>query len=194
MKRLLITGLIVCIVLLGWLYGWRLTESSAIPGSVRVVSSHNTVYGKAVLFEDKVHDTFGGARLKQYLGILYQYDGGSFGNFIEEGKPFAATGFGNDDTEDSLLVVVKTAEDSNIKYIALGNHMEGLTASDTYSFTIEDVKEHIDKYHLAEVDNNYTLFVLDKYTEDAWTIRGFDDDGKLIADKLFGGEIRYIHW
>jgi hypothetical protein len=47
---------------------------------------------------------------------------------------------------------------------------------------------------LAEVDHNYVLLVFDEYNEETWTIRGFNSDGKLVADKLFGGETRYIIW
>jgi hypothetical protein len=91
-------------------------------------------------------------------------------------------------------VAVQTAKNSNIKYIALGNHMKGITPSDTYELFLDDVKANREEYHLKEVINNYVLFVLDEYTEDTWTIRAFNNDGKLIADKLFGGEARYIDW
>lgn len=45
---------------------------------------------------------------------------------------------------------------------------------------------------MKEVVDHYVLFVLDEYTEDTWTIRAFDTEGDLVADKLFGGEARYI--
>ena len=102
--------------------------------------------------------------------------GGSFGFSVEEGKPFQASEFGN---SNSFLVAIKTAKSSNIKYIALGHHMEGITPSDTYRLSLKDVKKNIEDYHLREVKDNYVLFVLDKYTEDNSTIRAFDKDGKL---------------
>jgi hypothetical protein len=91
-------------------------------------------------------------------------------------------------------VAIKTAENSNINYIAMGDHMEDITPSETYELSLEDVKENSDDYHLKEVEDNYVLFVLDEYSEDTWTIRAFDKDGNLVADKLFGGDARYIEW
>jgi hypothetical protein len=77
--------------------------------------------------------------------------------------------------------------------------MEGVKPSDKYELTLDVVRENIDEYYLKEVDDNYVLFVTDKYSEDTWTIRAFDKEGNLIADKLFGetqdtqiGNNRYI--
>lgn len=110
---------------------------------------------------------------------------------LEEGKPFQTSGIGDD---DDFLVAIKTAENSNIQYIALGNHMEELIPSDKYELTLDEIRENIDEYYLKEVKDGYVLFVTDKYSEDTWTIRAFDQDGILIADKLFGGDERYIDW
>lgn len=193
-KYYIISGLIGGVVLLCWLYGFRLTESGAMPGNSKIILSENTVFGKAVLFQDTDNQSFGIGRLKRNLGFLYRYDGGSTGYLIEEDKPFQAAGTGRDEVEDGFLVGVKTARDSNIKYIAIGNHLEGLTPTDTYHLTIDDVKKNSDNYHLAEVMNNFALFVLDEYSEQNWTIRAFDAEGKLIADHLPGFNIRYINW
>jgi hypothetical protein len=38
------------------------------------------------------------------------------------------------------------------------------------------------------------LRLIDGYTEENWTIRTFDGAGKLVADKLFGSQPRYIKW
>lgn len=109
--------------------------------------------------------------------------------WIEEGKPFHASGIGDN---NSFLVAIKTAEDSNIKYIAIGNHIDEIMPSDTYELSLNDVKENSGDYHLKVVTDHYVLFVLEEYSEDTWTIRAFDNDGNLIADKLFVGDTRYI--
>ncbi len=70
--------------------------------------------------------------------------------------------------------------------------MDGIMPSDTYELSLDDVKANSGDYHLKEVTDNYVLFVLDEYSEDSWTISAFDNDGNLIADKLFGGDARYI--
>ncbi|MGM0882379.1 MAG: hypothetical protein ACQEXQ_15220 [Bacillota bacterium] len=169
-----------------------INETNTIQGEVKIVRSLNiNDYGKAVLFENNGDKTFGVVELEKKFGFLFRFDGGTTGHWIEEGKPFEAAGIG--DTND-FLVAIKTAKDSGIKYIALGNHMEGVSPSDTYEVSLKDVKAKRDDYHLKEVIDHYVLFVLDDYTEDTWTIRAFDKDGKLIADKLFGGEARYIDW
>ena len=121
---------------------------------------------------------------------MYRYDGGTWGEMIEEGKPFQASGIA--DNED-FLVAIKTAKNSNIKYIVLGNHMKGVSPLDKYELTLADVIENIDEHYLKEVEDNYSLFVTEEYSEETWTIRAFDVNGNLIADKLFGGDARYIY-
>ncbi|OLO26308.1 hypothetical protein BTR23_23370 [Alkalihalophilus pseudofirmus] len=184
--------LILGLFLIGSLSGLHFNEINAVPGDVKMVSSSDIGnYAKAVLFEDKTHKTFGVAKTEKKFGFLYRYDGGTLGYMVEKGKPFQASGIGDN---DDFLVVIKTAQNSNIEYIALGNHMEGVTPSDKYELTLDDVRENIDEYYLEEVKDNYVLFVTDEYSDDTWTIRAFNKDGNLIADKLFGGDTRYINW
>lgn len=193
MKKVLF-GIIVILslFLIGSLSGLHLKEINAVPGDVKMIRSSD-IKGdaKAVLFEDKTHKSFGVAKIEKKFGFLYRYDGGSSGYTVEEGKPFQASGIGD---VDAFLVAIKTAQNSNIKYIALGNHMESIMPSDQYELTLDDVRDNINEYHLKEVKNNYVLFVTDEYSEDTWTIRAFDKDGNLIADELFGGDARYIDW
>ncbi|WP_442600045.1 hypothetical protein [Neobacillus sp. D3-1R] len=191
-KVLIIVCLLSGLLLVGMLSGYHFKEIGAIRGDVKKIQSYDIDdYGKAVLFEDKTHHSFGVASLEKKFGFLYRYDGGSFGYSIEEGKPFQATGIGD---EHAFLVAVKTAENSNIEYIVIGNHMENVTPSTTYELSIDDIKKNPDSYNIKTVKDHYVLFVLDNYTEDTWTIRAFDKAGNLIADKLFGGDIRYIDW
>lgn len=193
MKKVLLgVILILGLVLLGSLSGLHFKEINAIPGDVKMIQSCEIGnHAKAVLFEDKTDKTFGVARIEKKFGFLYRFDDSSRGYKVEENKPFQAIGMGN---ADDFLVAIKTAKNSNIEYIALGNHMEDVMPSDKYELTLADVRENIDEYYLKEVEDNYVLFVTDEYSEDTWTIRAFDKDGNLIADKLFGSEERYIHW
>ena len=184
--------LILGLFLIGILSGLHFKEINAVPGDVKMIQSSDIGnYAKAVLFEDNTHNTFGVAKLEKKFGFLYRYDGGAWEGMVEEGKPFQATGIGDG---DDFLVAINTAIISNIEYIALGNHMEGVMPSDKYELTLDGVRENIDEYYLKEVKDNYVLFVTDEYSEDTWTIRAFDKDGNLIADELFGGEARYIDW
>jgi hypothetical protein len=184
--------LILGLFLIGSLSGLHYKEINAVPGDVKMIRSSDIGnYAKAVLFEDKTHMTFGVARIEKRFGFLYRYDGGTWGDMVEEGQPFQASGIGND---DDFLVAIKTAINSNIEYIALGNHIKDVMPSDKYELTLDDIKENIDEYYLKEVNDNYVLFVTEEYSEDTWTIRAFDKDGNLIADELFGGDARYIGW
>lgn len=194
LKKYIIVVSVILVILLvsSSLKGLHLSEVKAIPGNVKVVRTLEiNGIGKAVLYEEKSDQSFGVAELERKFGFLYHYDGGTSGYWTEKGKPFQAVGVGEN---KYFIVAVKTADDSNIKYIAIGNHMEGITPTETYELTLDDVYANRDDYNLKEVTDNYALFVLDDYTEDTWTIRAFDQNGILIADKIYGGDERYVDW
>ena len=191
MKKVLLGVMLVFgLVFIGKSSELHVKEINAVPGDVEMIQSSDMgKYAKAVLLEDPTHNMFGVAIVEKKFGFLYRYDGGSWGNTVGEGEPFQATGYGN---SDDFVVAIKTAANSGIDYIALGNHMEGGMPTDQYELTLDDVRENMDEYHLQEVKDHYVLFVTGEYSEDTWTIRAFDQDGNLIADKLYGGAARYI--
>src|SRR5699024_7186184 len=119
---------------------------NAIPGDVEIIQSKETVYGKAILFEDKDNRTFGVAKIKKYMGILNKFDGGSYRDYTEENKPFEVASYGTNDKKDSFIVGIMVAKDSSIKYITLGNYMEEVQPNETYELTLEDVEENIEDY------------------------------------------------
>ncbi|WP_145047655.1 hypothetical protein [Paenibacillus xylanexedens] len=184
---------VICLLMIlgfGAMQGFHIDEAKAIPRDADILKSeHIDGYGQVVYFEDNQDRTFGIALLEERFGFLHRYGGGSWDYFDEQDKPFETTGYGN---RDHFVVGVKAASESNIKYIAIGNHMENLLPSQTYELSLEDVKASPDVYHLKEMSDLYALFVLNEYTEDTWTIRAFNQDGKLVADKLFGAEERYL--
>lgn len=142
MKKILLIAclLILGIFLIGALGGLHFKETKAIPGDVKIVRSQEiNDYGKAILFEDNGDKNFGIAKLKKEFRFLYRYDGGTVGHWIEEDKPFEAAGIGD---PNDFLVAIKTARESNIKYIALGNHLKSASTSETYGITLEDVKKN----------------------------------------------------
>ncbi len=191
-KIIILICLISSVFIIGSLNGLHFTESNAIPSEVKKIRSIDMEgYGKAVLYEDEIHESFGIAKLEKKLGLLYRYDGGTSDYWVEEGKPFQASGLGD---ENYFIVAIKTPEDSNIKYISIGNHLEGITPSDIYELSLEDVKQNSQEYHVQEVKDNYFFVVLEEYTQENWTIRAFNKDGNLIADELPGADARYIDW
>lgn len=190
MKKLLMVllgGLIIATGGFIWFNG-----TNAIPGNVKIILEEQTVYGKAVLFEDTDNHSFGVARLEKYLGFFYQFDGCSYENYVEKDQPFKATGYGARAQKDSFAVAVKVAENSNIAYVTIGNYMSDVLPGEKYELSLDDVKANMEQYQLKAVVDGYVLFVTDEYTEDTWTVRGFDKDGKLVAHKRFAGEPSYL--
>jgi|GEM_PF-4177146 len=190
MKKIMI-AILISLILLAGLYIW-LAGPSAIPGNVKIIQSQKTVYGKAVLFEDVDNQTFGVARLEHYWWFFYSFGGSSYGHYVEEDKPFKVTGYGTNDKIDSLAIGVKVSSGSGIKYVAVGNYMEDVAPDESYELHLDEVRKNPDDYQLKEVEDDYALFVVDEYTDDTWTIRGFDESGNLIADKSAWGEPRYL--
>lgn len=191
MKKIIV-AILISLILLAVLYIW-FVGPSAIPGNVKIIQSQKTVYGKAVLFEDLDNQTFGVARLEHNWWFFYRFSGSSYGNYIEEDKPFEVTGYGTNEKIDSLAIGVKVSSDSGIKYIAVGNHMEDVAPYESYELHLDEVRKNPNDYQLKEVEDNYVLFVVDEYTDDTWTIRGFDESGNLIADKGAWGEPRFLN-
>ena len=197
----LITIFMMLLIGYGWLNGLRFNEMSAIQSAfplteeARVVASQPTFYGKAVLFEEKGSGNFGVALLEQNLWIFWRYEGGSYGEHVQEGEPFKATGFhsSNEKVKDQFAVGIKAA-DLNAKYVTIGNDIPNLHPSTSYEFTLREARKRSAIYQVSEVIDDYALFVADEYTEESWTIRAFDEEGKLIADKLFGAQPRYIDY
>ena len=67
MKKVLV-GVILALglFLIGSLTGFHFKEINAVPGDVKMIRSSDIgKYGKAVLFEDKAHETFGVAKVKK---------------------------------------------------------------------------------------------------------------------------------
>jgi hypothetical protein len=195
-KRYIIVALTVLFFLFyGSYIGFGFTAASTLPEEQ--VLSKDTVYGKAILFENTSLGTFGVARVEKAFPLLYKYSGGSYGEFIEKDKPFAVTGYGNSGLggEDGFLLAIKTADNANIQYITIGNHLGALHTSTHYNMTMDDIRAHQEYYDVEEVVNNYALFVLhsNAYNDEKYIIRGFDAEGNLIADKLFAAKIRYVN-
>ncbi|MCK9862984.1 hypothetical protein [Paenibacillus sp. ATY16] len=193
MKKFMFAVISVCAIV-GFLFveGLHFKITNAIHGDVKVIRTEDMGNSaKAVLFEDNSNHTFGVAKIEKKYGFLYRYDGGSYSFQVLEGKPFQASGIGD---PESFVVAVKTADKSNIEYIAIGNHIEDIGLTELYRLSLDEVKSNPSEYRLQEVTDNYALFVFNGPSEDNWTIRGFSEDGKLVADKLFGGEERYVDW
>lgn len=186
---------IIMLIIIGslLLIVFRFTASSALPNGTKPIESIETIYGKAILYEDVNNHTFGLAKIHRSIGFLYHYSGGTSDYILEVNEPFQAAGFGSNE-QDGFMVGIRTGN-PNIKYIVVGNHLEDLTPSDPYNFNMETVEKYPDSYHVKEIVNNHVFFVLDEYSEKTWTIRALDKNGNLIADKLFGtGQARYIEW
>lgn len=96
--------------------------------------------------------------------------------------------------DDSYVVGVKVNDNSNITSLALGYHKKITDSNEHYEFSMKDIEANPDKYLVEEVKDGYALFVMDEYTQEGWTIRGFDKEGNMVADKLFSAQPRYTNW
>ena len=160
-----------------WSLGWNVERIKTI----------YTDSKKAILFEDKNDDTFGIAFFEKYGPFYFKTDY-TFSYHLSEGEPFSPAGFADD---DDFMIAIKLPPSSNIKYFAVGNHLEeDSTLNDT--LTLEDIKKNSSEYTIITVEDQYVFLNVDDYSEKTWTIRGFDSSGKLIADKLFASMPRYL--
>ncbi|WP_454190134.1 hypothetical protein [Paenibacillus sp. Marseille-Q7038] len=182
-------------VLSSYTQNWHLTASGAIPGNHKIMISEDTVYGKAAIYEDTMNNTFGAVKLREKLGLFYEFGGHAVKESPDRDMPFEAVGFENDVKEDDSYVVgVKVNRDSNIASVSLGNHKRITYYNEPYEFSMKDIEAHPDQYLVEEVKGGYALFVMDEYTHEGWTIRGFDKEGNMVADKLFSAQPRYTNW
>lgn len=187
--------LLILVVGFIWPSGFRFSGEKAIRAAfdisedIHIVSSVPIENGKAVSFE-YAGGLFGVAKLVKRFGFMWEAQGGSYGEMVKEREPFKATGFSS---TDWFVVGVKIA-DSRINYISIGNDIPNLTPTTSYSLTLNEVKKLPTVYRIAEVKNSYATFFINQYLNDNfWTVRAFDQQGKLIADKLAGGEVRYMN-
>ncbi|KMJ57140.1 hypothetical protein AB685_17140 [Bacillus sp. LL01] len=190
-KRRWKVGLVVSVLTVSALLvmGFRITAGSALPMGSEVIRTIDTDYGKAILYEDSSDTTFGLAEVNRTLGLLYYYGGGTNSYSVEDGVPFQAAGFGN---EESFMVGVRT-NDPSIKYIVIGSHLEDLQEMENEDFSMDNVKKYPDSYIIQEVEEQYVFLVLDEYSHSTWTIRALDENEKLIGEKLYGdGDARYV--
>ncbi|NBI29046.1 hypothetical protein [Chengkuizengella marina] len=197
MKRFLVVsfGFLLILVFGGMkLFGVNFYPTGTIPGNVENVLTYNIKNGKWILFEHKNSNYFGIAKVKKF-GPIYFYNGGTDYYEIEDRMPFSVAGYG--EKNGDFMVAVKIPSGSNIKYISVGNHLEEgkhLEQEDPLNETIslDIVQQYPDSYLVREVEGNYVFFLTNGYSEQNWTVRGFDEDGKLVADKLFGSQPRYL--
>lgn len=193
-KIVIIMGVLIGLqVLRNYTQNWHLTASGAIPGNHEIIISQDTVYGKAAIYEDTKNNTFGAVKLREKLDLFYEFGGQAERNFPDQDLPFQAVGFENNVKEDDSYVVgVKVNPNSHIATVSLGYHKKNY--NEPYEFSMKDIEAHPDKYLVEEVKDGYALFVMDEYTQEGWTIRGFDKEGNMVADKLFSAEPRYTNW
>lgn len=48
-------------------------------------------------------------------------------------------------------------------------------------------------YKVTNTAGNFALLVADEYNEENYTITAFNNEGNLVADKLFGAQPRMIN-
>jgi len=186
----------VMVVAYGWLMGYRFTMSAAISAGFHrdyeVILSEDMPGGKAVLYEDAFHGTFGVGKLHTLWGVLYRHGGEGGSLAAGEEQPFEVAGYGSGGDDKWFLVGIRLKDESEIRYLSAGNHLNNLAYDEPYNMTLEDVLANSEHYVWSEAAGRYVLLVLDEYTEESWTLRAFNEQGELVADKPAPGQPRYI--
>lgn len=160
-----------------WAIGWNVDR-------IKTIYADNK---KAILFEDKKDGSFGIAFYEKY-GPFYFKSDYTYSDQLSYEEPFSTAGFAD---EDDFLIAIKLPPSSNIKYFAVGNHLEEeIPLNET--LTLEDIKKNSSEYTIIAVEEEYVFLNVHDYSEKTWTIRGFDSSGELIADKPFFSSPRFL--
>lgn len=179
--------IIITVIILFISIGYYLSSKWVIGWNVESIDTIYTDSKKVILFEDKTDDTFGIAIYEKYGPFYFKMDMTTSDKLVE-GGPFTPAGL---EVDEGFWIAIKLPPSSNIKYFAVGNHLEeGSTLNDT--LTLEDINKNASEYTIVTVEDQYVFIKVDDYSEKSWTIRGFDSNGKLIADKLFFSSPRYL--
>lgn len=191
----------VILLVVGYLTlgGYRFTMEGALnagiasfnkSGERAVIMASSKVKGGAhAAYEIKNNGQFGSAKMRRF-GPLWQYGGGALYSDEAEGhKPFIVIG----SIEDNIFYPVVKAFDPQIKYIAVGADEESYRPGENYDLRYEDVVKKPEVYRFVEVQNGYAALGEIDFSEENYTTRAFDENGKVIGDSYYGWGERYLN-
>lgn len=180
---------------------YRFTQESAIkvsdemPGEVNILSSLNSKDSYYVIYKYKNYPNYIGVSvLRRGLSGLAWRNEQVLGAFaVEEGKPLK-TGCTLD--EEKYFMIVRV-DDPKIKYISIGTTEEDYDISmndyeNRKKVSLDEVKNHPEVYQYSQIADGYAAFIGNDFTQAKYTVRAFDENGKLVADEFYGGGERYI--
>jgi hypothetical protein len=183
------------------LAGFRLTQEGAVKaankmyGEIKVLSTLKTEKGTYVIYSfNNPLGTVGASLLKRgVLDLEWRDERTLPPPVVRTGKPFQ-TGWIWDKEECFLLI---KAGESRMRYISIGTTEEDYNKAmidydNRKKVDLDEIKRNPEIYQYAQVTNGYAAFIIKNFTTSKYVVRVFDENGKLIADEFYGGDIRYI--
>lgn len=193
-RILIILAIILLFFTMMYLNGYRPSANSALSAATNqksyIMQSIQNGKDRYALFSTNNLDLFGDCVLKRYFfGVVFKCD-----NFhvypIKKDEPFMISGAIYNAKEYYIGVRVN---DKRIKYIAVGAGNNSYKPNQSYTLSLDDVKDHPETYQYSTITNGYLVFYGKNYSDKAFSIRAFDKTGKLIADKFRGYNVRYVN-
>lgn len=183
------------------LSGFRFTQESAIkvidkmPGEIKILSSLKSYDRTYVMYSYKNYPNYIGASMLKtgLIGLAWRNEQALGAFTVEKGKPFK-TGCTWDEKNYFMLIRVG---DPRIKYVSIGTTQEDYMKSindynNRKKVTLDEIKSNPEIYQYSQITNGYVAFIGQSFTQAKYTVRAFDEKGKLIADEFYGGGERYI--
>lgn len=203
-KSYLAWSIVICLLVFCYfiVMGFRFTKESAIKvidkmqGEINILSilkSEGKIY--AIYGYSKYPNYIGASQLKKgLLGLMWRNERPLSYIDFKEGMPFK-TGCNIDESKRYFMLI--KVIDPRIKYISIGTTEEDYSKSmndyeNRKKVSLDEAKKYPDIYQYEQISKGYAVFIGDNFNQAKYTVRAFDENGKLIADEFYGGGVRYI--
>jgi hypothetical protein len=183
------------------LAGFRFTQEGAVKAAnkkydgIKILSTLKTQKGTYAIYSfNNPPGTVGASLLTSgVLGLAWRHERTVPPPTVWQGKPFA-TGWIWDEEECFLII---KAGDSRIRYISIGTTEEDYSKAmidydNRKKVKLDEIKRNPEIYQYSQSNNGYAAFIIKNFITSKYVVRAFDENGKLIADEFYGGDIRYI--
>jgi len=130
-------------------------------------------------------ETYGWIEYFNFLHILYRPGSDGHGYAMNNQGPFLVVA---NYRENKYIIFIKT-NDSQIKYVSVGTEKNDFTKDEyeNYTISLNEVKNKPEVYQVKQLKNGVVCFIGElknpEEFHDMNCIMGFDESGKLIADR-----------
>lgn len=173
---------------------FSLKKAALIEGSDKIILTYErednrvvVLYEYDVVAEVGEEKTGSGcAIIEKKFGILYKFEQSTSGINIHNGSPFVYDSCGRLNHKKDIFAI-KTANDSQIKYIAIGD------LSKHEQFSLSEARANPKDFIVVEVKQNYALWEATASNGTEIIVRGFDSKGNLVAEQRDGQIAKYMN-